>query len=113
MRAGIKIGSATNQEVRPGIWEDVITERPALADIEQRTEAFNVEGNIIPEYRTTTSVSVLSQGAIKVNYSDLRYVLYAGVRWAPSTVVVDPPRMIIYLGEVYNGPLPGEPPVDP
>jgi hypothetical protein len=109
MRAGIKLGVSVPQEVRPGIWEDVITELPKLAEIDQRTEAFNVGESIIPEYRTTTSVSVLSGGAIQVNYSDLRYVLYAGVRWSVSSAAVDYPRMKLYLGEVYNGPLPGGP----
>lgn len=113
MRAAVVLGLAEEQEVRPGISEDVITESPKLAEVKQRTEAFTVEGEIIPRYRTTTSVSVLSDGVIKPDYSNLRYVLYAGVRWSISTVTHEPPRMTIFIGEVYNGPTPGGAPDGP
>lgn len=107
MRAAVSLGLAETKEVRPGVWDDVITEVPKLADIQQRTETFNVEGNVIPEYKTTTTVSVLSQGVIKPDYSNLRYVLYAGERWFISSINHAPPRLTIYIGEVYNGPIPG------
>lgn len=106
MRAGIKIGYGRSVEVRPGVHEDVITEVVKMAEVKQRTEAFNVGGSIIPEYRTTTSVSVLSDGPAKVNYSDLRYVVYGGERWTIASAVVEPPRMTLFIGEVYNGPTP-------
>lgn len=112
MRAAIKIGYSQSEEVRPGISEDVITERDYLADVKQRTEAFVVPGNIIPEYKTTTSVSVFSDGAPKVNYSDLRYVVYGGVRWSIASAVEEYPRLTIFIGEVYNGPAPGGTPGD-
>ena len=113
MRAAVSLGFAEEQQVRPGIWDDVITEVPKLADIAQRTEAFEVEGNILPEYRTSTTVSVLSQGPVKPDYSNLRYVLYAGERWIVSSAVHAPPRLTIYIGEVYSGPIPGGAPGAP
>lgn len=113
MRAAIRIGYGQTVEVRPGISEDVITEAEKLAEVKQKTEAFNVAGSIIPEYRTTTSVSVFSDGPSKVNYSDLRYVVHAGERWAIASAVSEPPRIIIFIGEVYNGPLPSATPVGP
>jgi hypothetical protein len=113
MRAAVSLGLAETQQVRPGIWEDVITELPKLADIAQRTETFETEGNIIPTYKTSTTVSVLSYGPIKPDYSNLRYVLYAGERWIISSVVHAPPRLTIYIGEVYSGPTPSGAPGDP
>jgi hypothetical protein len=113
MRAAVSLGLAESQQVRPGIWDDVITEVPKLAEVTQRTETFEVEGNIIPEYKTTTTVSVLSQGPVKPDYSNLRYVLYAGERWIVSSAVHAPPRLTIYIGEVYNGPTPDGTPGDP
>lgn len=113
MRAAVSLGLAESRQVRPGIWEDVITEVPKLADIQQRTETFNVEGNIIPEYKTTTTVSVLSQGAIKPDYTNLRYVKYAGERWIVTSINHAPPRLTIYIGEVYSGPIPERASGDP
>lgn len=106
MRYSGKIGYGQQVERAPGIWEDVITERDALGEVKQTTEAFTVANSILPQYRTTTSVSVVSEGTEKVNYSDLRYVTHAGVRWSPASIVVEPPRLIIFIGEEYHGPIP-------
>lgn len=113
MRAAVSLGFAESKQVRPGIWDDEITEVPKLAEVRQRTETFQVEGNVIPEYKTTTSVSVLSQGPVKPDYSNLRYVLYAGERWIVTSAVHEPPRMTLFIGEVYSGPIPGGTSGDP
>lgn len=101
-----KFGYAVSTEVRPGIWEDVITERDHLGKVEQRTEVVGLEDSVLPSLRTTTSISVRSDGAHKVTYANLRYVIFQGVRWSPSSVVVDGPNLTVFIGEVYNGPTP-------
>lgn len=113
MRAAIKIGYGQSVEVRPGIWEDVIREEPKYAEVRQTTETFTVEGEIIPRYKTTTSVSVVSDGPLRLDYSDLRYVVYGGVRWSISSAVGEPPRLTLFIGEVYDGPLPSGTPDGP
>ncbi len=106
MRYSGKFGYAVTTEIAPGVWEDVITEIDKLGDVVQSTETFALADSVLPQYRTTTSVSVLSDGVLKENYTDLRYVTYAGQRWTIGSIVVQPPRLIIYIGEVYNGPIP-------
>lgn len=106
MKYSGKFGLASTVETAPGVWDDVITERDYIGDVVQRTEAFSLESSVLPHYRTTTSVSVLSDGVLKENYTNLRYVTYAGERWAIASVVVQPPRLVVYIGEVYNGPIP-------
>lgn len=109
MRYSGKIGFAASVEKAPGVYEDVITEREYVGDVVQRTETFAQEDSVHAQYRTTTSVSVLSDGVLKENYSDIRYVTYAGVRWTIASVVVQWPRLVIYIGEEYNGPVPATP----
>lgn len=84
--------------------EDVITERDYLGDLIQRTEAFTVANSVLPEYRTTTSVSVLSDGVLAENYMNLRYISILGKNWSVASAVLQFPRLIVYVGEVYNGP---------
>lgn len=91
-------------EVRPGIWEETITERPILGKVEQRTEALSSSSTILPEYRTTTSVTVLSRGPEQLNNADIRYVTYMGTKWAVASIVYEYPHLTIYIGEKYNGP---------
>ena len=99
-----KFGFAESSEVAPGVWEDVITERDYIGDVVQVTEAFSVDGSVLPTYRTTTSVSVISDGVLKKNYKNLRFIEFQGDVWVVASSVQQWPRLIIYIGEVYNGP---------
>ena len=106
MRYSGKIGIAVQTETAPGVWEDVITERDYLGNVENRTEVLELGDSVLPEYRTTTSISVLSDGVLKENYSDIRYVTNGGVKWTIASAVLQWPRLVLYIGEVYNGPTP-------
>lgn len=103
MKFSGKIGFATQVEKSPGVWDDQITEVDYVGDVLQTTEAFVTGSSVMPQYRTTTSVSVVSDGLLKVKYNDIRYVEYLGVKWMPSSVVVKWPRLEIFIGDEYNG----------
>lgn len=106
MRYSGKFGFSESTETAPGVMEDVITERDYLGTVEQRTETFSTSDSVLPQYATSTSVSVLSDGVLAENYRNLRYVTYMGERWQVASAVYQFPRLIAYLGEVYNGPTP-------
>lgn len=103
MRYSGKIGIATKVTLSPGVHDEEITERDYLGDILQRTERLEHGESVIPGYRTTTSVSVLSDGVLRERYSDIRYVTIAGVKWKANSVIHKPPRIEIYVGEEYHG----------
>lgn len=100
-----KIGISEQTEVTPGIWEDVITEHDALGTVKQRTEVLDSEGSVLPRYRTTTSISVPYRGP-SPSQPGLVYITLNGFHYKPSTVVVEPPNIVIYIGEEYHGPFP-------
>lgn len=106
MRYSGKLGLVEQLEVRPGIWEEVVTEVPVLGTVRQRTEVLNGEGSVLPEYGTTTSISVPARGVGPQDNSMIRYITYKGLRWQITTIVDEPPRIVCYIGEMYRGPTP-------
>ena len=104
MRYSGKIGFGQQTEVSPGVWEDTITERSYIGVVNQRTETLKSVDIVSPQYSTTTSISVLSDGVLKDEYSNIRYVTYMGNKWTIYSVVWQWPRLTIYIGDVYNGP---------
>jgi hypothetical protein len=100
-----KLGYIQQTEVKPGIWEDVVTEESATGYLENVTEAVSTGSRVLPEYRTTTTVSVISNGQ-RVPGRVLRYVTVWGVRMEIASLVHEPPRVSLYIGEEYHGPLP-------
>lgn len=106
MRFAGKLGIAQQAEVRPGIWEEAITEHEALGDLRQRTEALDSGDSVLPRYRTTTSVSVPARGVGQQDNSMIRYVSWKGKRWTIASIVDEPPKIVLFIGEEYHGPHP-------
>lgn len=110
MRYSGKLGIAQQVEKSPGVWEETITERPVIGDLVQRSETVETSDEVLPRYRTTTSVSLLDRGVGPQNNSDLRYLTHAGRRWTISSDVSEFPNVVLYFGEEYHGPVPAEAP---
>jgi len=106
MRYSGFLGVVEEIEVRPGIWEDRITEREVLGTMRTRTETHAVEGEIHPKLSSTRSVSVGALGIGPRDNSSIKYVTYAGKRWTLSSIVDEPPDIRLYFGEEYHGPVP-------
>lgn len=106
MRFHGEVGYGGTVETTPGVWEDVITEVSYYGDVE--SNAFRAsQGNQVLETLTlSNSISVVADAYANENFSNIRYVMWNGVRWTVNTVTIDRPRLILYLGEVYNGPIP-------
>lgn len=105
MRYSGKLGLSEQKEVRPGIWEDVITEHDVRGTVEVKSETLTIGDQILPGYRTTTSVSLLSRGPEIQRNSDIAYITYLGKRWVVQSITTDYPRITLYLGEEYHGPV--------
>lgn len=99
------LGIAEQVEVSPGVWDEIITEQEVIGDMEQRSETLEGGDSVLPRYATTTSVSLLALGVGPRDNSNLRYLTHAGKEWAIATITDEPPKIVLYFGEEYNGPL--------
>lgn len=108
MRWSGKIGFSTEVEISKGRFEDVVTQRPAMGDVETRTGTFTIGDQVLTETGTTTSVSVLLGSVERIDFSSVVYITHRGKRYVPSSIVEDIPRVVFYLGEEYNGPEPAD-----
>lgn len=106
MKYSGKLGIAQQVEDPPGVWDEVITERNVIGDLKQRSETLTTGESVLPRRATTTSVSLLAFGGTDLDHSTLRYLTQAGKRWAISSIVADPPEIVLYFGEEYHGPTP-------
>jgi hypothetical protein len=50
------------------------------------------------------SISIVADPYASEHFFAIRYVEWAGALWTVSNVEVQSPRLILRLGEVYNGP---------
>lgn len=102
----IGYGETAENPEGSGIWEDTIIERQGYGDVEWANRRSDQSDKVLPNLSLNNSISVVADAYATRNYFNIRYVVLNGVRWAVTTVEVKYPRLILYIGSVYNGPTP-------
>ena len=98
-----KVGYAESNETSPGTWEDVIVERNHYGDV-LRNGKRSEDGKHLNDNITVDNViSIVSDAYSYQNFFSIRYVRWMGAPWEVTKVDVQRPRLILTLGEVYNG----------
>lgn len=109
------IGFSEEVELRPGVYDEAIVERPYYGDVKQALRRYNEREEVVGEVTIGNRIEILADGYALDHIFTMRYVEWQGVRWTVGTAEVKHPRLVLSLREVYNGPTaqtsgdPGEP----
>jgi hypothetical protein len=101
-----KVGFGETAETSPGVHEDQIVERSYYGDVIRSSLTLTEEETLNKDLSIGNSISIVADGYANDHIFAIRYVEWAGTLWAVRTVDVERPRLILRLGEVYNGPTP-------
>ena len=104
MRFFGRIGYGASVETAPGVWEDQITERSYYGDVIRNARNLREGEALNMDLSVQNSISIVADAYANEHFFAIRYVEWAGVLWTVSEVEVQSPRLILRLGEVYNGP---------
>lgn len=99
-----KIGYGQSVEAAPGVWADVIVERSYSGDVIRNTRKLTEGEYLNNDLSVGNSISIVADAYANNHFFAIRYVEWAGALWTVSNVEVQSPRLILRLGEVYNGP---------
>lgn len=95
------IGFATQEETKPGIWEDVIEERPYKGDVLRNGRRYDRSEDINDNFTITNQFSIVSDAFLYSHVPALRYLEYMGSKFKIVSTELDRPRVIISVGGVY------------
>lgn len=101
-----KVGYGTQVEdpVGSGVHVTQITEVSYYGDV-QRNIARQEDGEgLNSNIKVNNMISIVADEYANQHFFNIKYVEWAGVLWAVTSVEVRSPRLILSLGEVYNGP---------
>ncbi len=98
-----KIGYGETVETTPGVQEETITERLYYGDITRTSRMLREGEHVNPALTLGNSISIVADAYANEHFFAIRYVEWEAVRWTVVEVEVQPPRLILRLGEVYNG----------
>jgi len=97
------IGYVTEAETTPGVFTSVIIERTLKGDL-TRVSARKSEGDSVHgSLALVNAASVVADAYALNNFSAIKYIKWGGGVWSVSTTEVQRPRLILRMGEVYNG----------
>jgi hypothetical protein len=99
-----RIGYGESVETAPGVWTDEITERLYYGDVVRVQRNLREGEQLNFDLNVQNSISIVADAYANDHFFAIRYVEWAGVFWTVSAVEVQSPRLILRLGEVYNGP---------
>ena len=97
------IGYITQTEISPGVWDEVVVEKSYRGDILQDTRRWQVSEHKNDNLTISNRLSIIADPFLYENSSTIRYVSWLGVRWKVNNIEIQRPRLILTLGEVYNG----------
>lgn len=99
-----RVGYGTTVEGQPGVWADEIVEYEYYGDVVRNTRQLRQGEQLNLDLSVQNSISIVADAYANDHFFAIRYVEWAGVLWTVSSVEVQSPRLLLTLGEVYNGP---------
>lgn len=99
-----RIGYGQTVEQASGVWVDEITERNYYGDVVRNARNLREGENLNFDLSVQNSISIVADAYANDHFFAIRYVEWAGALWTVTSVEVQSPRLLLRLGEVYNGP---------
>ena len=100
------IGFAETKEVRQGVFQDEVVEKFYKGDIIRKISKWQNSENSNDNLNVNHQVSVVANEYAFSHFHSIKYVVWMGTAWKVNTITVEPPRLILEIGGVYNGERP-------
>ena len=100
------IGYALDEEIRPGVWTEGITDKKYFGEIVRDNRRSVENGEINGSINISNNISIVSNKFMLDNLAFMRYLTLSSTstsKWKITSVDIKRPRIIITLGGLYNG----------
>lgn len=101
-----KVGYVINEEVKPGVYLDIPKERNYYGDLLSGMSKWSPSGQVNDNLNVSSKISIMSDPFAIQHFSSIKYAEFMGALWNVTSVEPQPPRLILTVGGVYNGPIP-------
>ena len=90
-------------ETSPGIWEERCETRLYFGDVLRNSRRLQTVSDQLNDNITVSNeISIVADPYAMCHFHSMRYVEYSGTKWKITNVTVQPPRLILTLGDVFN-----------
>lgn len=97
------VGYITEVETAVDVTTNKPVERMYKGELLRNSRRLDNGQDVNDDISISNQVSILADPYANNHIHDMRYVKWRGTVWKVSSVDVEPPRLILSLGGVYNG----------
>lgn len=98
-----KIGFIKTVETEPGIWEEsLVEEKKYYGDITRSIFKYQNNGQVNDNINISNTISIISDPYANNNLQYMKYIVFNGAKWKISNIDIQPPRLILTLGDLYE-----------
>jgi hypothetical protein len=99
------VGFVNLVETKPDMFEEQVSEKPYSGDlIRQSIRSVESTSTTNDNVVMNNQVSIIADPELTTLYPSIKYVRYKGTNWKVTSIDdSNYPRLILNLGEVYNG----------
>lgn len=98
-----KIGFAESVESAPGVHVEKIVERNYYGELVRNSRRLQSANQLNDNINISNEISIVVDPYADKNFHMMRYIEFMGTKWKISNVEVQPPRLILTVGGVWNG----------
>ena len=90
-------------ETAPGVYRSMVEERSYAGDVIENRQYWKSTEYQNDDLTISNKISIIADLYFNQHISSIKYVTFMGAKWKVKNLDLDYPRVIIELGEVYNG----------
>lgn len=98
-----KIGFAESVESAPGVHVEKIVERNYYGELVRNSRRLQSANQLNDNINISNEISIVADPYADKNFHMMRYIEFMGTKWKINNVEVQPPRLILTAGGVWNG----------
>lgn len=98
-----QIGFAESVESAPGVHVEKIVERNYYGELVRNSRRLQSANQLNDNINISNEISIVADPYADKNFHMMRYIEFMGTKWKISNVEVQPPRLILTVGGVWNG----------
>lgn len=98
------VGFAVTQEIEAGsgVWQEVVTPRKYFGDVFRVSRKLQAADKVNDDVDIANEISIVADAFATSNFHAIRYVEWMGSKWKVHNITVEPPRLTLSIGGLYN-----------
>lgn len=86
----------------PGNWKEYRIVKPMRGEWKRLISKWTPGSKVIDDKRVNNQLEIIADSFALANFTQIRSIKWRGLEWSVNTVTLNPPRLVLEIGDLYN-----------